>query len=348
MTATIDERATSTAPQFGYTLMSELRDPKALVAEAVRAEDAGFDFAVQSDHFHPWLESHGHSPFAWSVLGAVAQATDAMSLATMVTCPFGRYHPAIVAQAAATLAVLNDGRFTLGLGAGERLNEHVVGAGWPPIDVRHEQLAESIDVIRRLWSGRWVTYRGRHVTVEDARLFDLPDTPPDIYVGVSGPAGVQLALAEGTGICAIEPLAPLVQRYTDGGGAPARVWGQIPVSWDRDRDRARELARDRFRFGLPGWKVMSELPNIVNFEAATKDVTADQVAEQVPCGDDAGAVLRAVEAYVEAGFTNIALVQVGDDMDRFFDAWQRELAPELLRRRTGEPSGDGSRTAAGR
>jgi G6PDH family F420-dependent oxidoreductase len=164
-------------PRFGYTLYCEGNGPGDLVRQAVAAEQAGFEFAAISDHFHPWLPSQEHSPFAWSVLGAVAHATDRIELATMVTCPIMRYHPAIVAQMAATTAVLSVERFTLGLGAGERLNEHVVGAGWPPVDVRHEMLREAIVIMRRLWAGGYVTHRGDHFTVEDARVFDLPETP---------------------------------------------------------------------------------------------------------------------------------------------------------------------------
>src|SRR3954452_7444852 len=165
---------------FGYTLYCEGNDPLSLVRQAVAAEEAGFDFLVISDHFHPWLPEQRHSGFAWSILGAVAQATSAIKLATMVTCPIIRYHPAIIAQAAATVAVLSDGRFTLGLGAGERLNEHVVGKGWPPVDVRHEMLREAVDIIRLLWQGGYQSFRGEHFQLEDARIFDLPDDPIEI------------------------------------------------------------------------------------------------------------------------------------------------------------------------
>ena len=310
--------------------MSELRGPKELVAQAVRAEAAGFDFAVQSDHFHPWLDSHGHSPFAWSVLAAAAQATDALPLATMVTCPFGRYHPAIIAQAAATVAVLNDGRFTLGLGAGERLNEHVVGGEWPPADVRHEHLAESIEGHAGALDGRVddvpraARDRGGRPALRRPRL-----TAGDLHRGQrSGqrrpgprPRGGRLRHpARG------RPRRPV---HTAGGGAPGDTWAQLPVSWDRDAERALELAHERFRFGVPGWKVMAELPNIVNFEAATASVRKEDVAESVPSGSDVGAVVDALGEFVDAGYTRVAVVQVGDDIDGFLDAWTSEIAPEL-------------------
>ena len=218
----------SVVTRFGYTLMGEGHDPRMLVRNAGLAEQADFEFAVFSDHYHPWLPSQNHSPFTWSVLGAVASATERMELATMVTCPIIRYHPAIIAQAAATVAVMSEGRFTLGLGAGERLNEHVVGAGWPPADVRHEMLAEAIEVMRLLWSGDYVSHRGRHFTVEDARIFDLPEQPIEIFVAAGGADSVALAAESADGMCATEPDGDLVQAYLAAGGPKAATWSQIP------------------------------------------------------------------------------------------------------------------------
>src|SRR4051812_4522806 len=203
----------SAMARYGFTLMTELHGPNELVTLALEAEDAGFDFLVMSDHYHPWLGQHEHSPFAWSVLGAVASRTSTIGLATMVTCPFVRYHPAIVAQAAATIGVMSDGRFTLGLGAGEKLNEHVVGAGWPAADVRHEMLRESVDIIRDLWAGGYVTRRGEHLTVEDARIFDLPAVSPDLFIAASGGESADLAARCGGGICMTEPNRDLVEAF---------------------------------------------------------------------------------------------------------------------------------------
>lgn len=315
--------------RFGYTLMGEGHDPRTLVGNAVLAEQAGFEFAVFSDHFHPWLPSQHHSPFTWSVLGAVAHATERMDLATMVTCPILRYHPAIIAQAAATVAVLSEGRFTLGLGAGERLNEHVVGKGWPPADVRHEMLAEAIVVLRSLWTGDFVSHRGRYFTVEDARVFDLPDEPIELFVAVSGKASARLAAESAEGMCTVEPDAELVQGYLDVGGRPKGVWGQIPLSWHPDEAKGKEQALDQFRFGQPGWKVMAELPNPINFAAATETVTAEHMAEMMPCGPDPERHAAAIRAYVDAGYEHIAVVQVGDDQEGFLRFWQQELAPRL-------------------
>jgi G6PDH family F420-dependent oxidoreductase len=315
--------------RYGFTLMCELRDPKELVRQAVAAEEAGFDFLVISDHFHPWLGEHEHSPFAWSVLGAVADRTSRIEMATMVTCPFVRYHPAIVAQAAATIGVMSDGRFTLGLGAGENLNEHVVGAGWPAVDVRHEMLRESIEAIQELWQGGYVTRRGRHVTVEDARIFDLPATPPGIFVAGSGTASAELAAETGNGLCMTEPDRDTVDIYLKAGGDERAVWGQQPLVWTDDVDQGGETAHERFRFGVPGWKVMSELPNPVNFDAATSTVTVDDVTENVVVGSSTDALTTAFAEWTDAGVQNLAVVQVGDDVDGFLRAWADEIRPAL-------------------
>ncbi len=315
--------------RFGYTLMGEGHGPRALVDNAVRAEQAGFEFAVLSDHYHPWLPSQHHSPFTWSVLGAVAHATERMELATMVTCPTIRYHPAIIAQAAATVAVMSEGRFTLGLGAGERLNEHVVGAGWPSAEVRHEMLAEAIEVLRRLWSGGYVSHRGRYYNVEDARVFDLPEDPIEIFVAVSGGASASLAAEAAEGMCATEAEADLVAAYLDAGGRPEATWGQIPLSWHPDEAQGAAQAHDQFRFGHPGWKVMAELPNPVNFAAATETVTPEHMAEMVPCGPDPERHVTGIQTYVDAGFERIAVVQVGDDQEGFLRFWTKEVLPRL-------------------
>ncbi len=315
--------------RYGYTLFSELNPPSSLVHQAVDAEDAGFDFAVISDHFHPWLSSHTDSPFAWSVLGAVAEATSDIDLTTLVTCPFLRYHPAVIAQAAATIQSMSDGRFTLGVGAGERLNEHVVGRGWPSVDVRHEMLRESIEAIRDLWDGGFTTYRGEHVTVEDAKLFTLPQEPPEIAVAASGPESLDIAVEHGDALVAVSPDADLVGEFRERRGNDAWVIGQVPLAWDPDEDAAREMAM-RFSFGIAGWKVMSELPNTVNFDAAVNTVREEDVAAQVGIGPDPARHLEAIAAYTEAGFDEICVVQVGDDRgEGFFDFWSEQIAPEL-------------------
>jgi G6PDH family F420-dependent oxidoreductase len=314
--------------------MSEEHGPRELVGIARRAEAEGFAFLVQSDHFHPWVPEQQHSPYAWTVLGAVAVATESIELATFVTCPIVRYHPAIVAQKAATLAVLSGERFTLSVGGGERLNEHVVGRGWPSVTVRHEMLGEAIEIIRQLWTGGYQSYEGRHFRVEDARVFDLPDRPIPIAVAVSGAGSLRVALEHGDELVAVEPLGDLVSRFSAVKGPTARRTCQLAVCYDRDPRRAQSVAHERFRWSPLGWKVMAELPNPVNFAAATKLITPAQVEESIPCGPDPAPYVDAVRRFADAGFDRLAFVQIGDDQDGFFDFWTSELRAAVSERFT--------------
>ncbi len=315
---------------FGYTAMCEQTPVRQLVSDLAAAEEAGFDFSVMSDHYFPWLEQQGHSGYAWSVLGAAAQATSRLPLMTMVTCPTFRYHPAVVAQKAATVGVLSDGRFTLGLGAGERLNEHVTGGGWPSARVRHERLAEAAEIIRSLFSGDYMSYAGQYYQVERARLYDLPDAPPPIAIAVSGPESIRVAADHGDALIATEPDAELVSGFDQAGGAGKPRYGQLPVCYDADPSAARTRARELWRWATPGWPVMAELPDPRAFDAASASVTEDQIADLVPCGPDVGAHVAAARKYLDAGFTHLALVQVGaDDQDKFIAWAAAELLPAL-------------------
>jgi G6PDH family F420-dependent oxidoreductase len=317
---------------IGYTIMGEQAGPKQLIADAVRAERAGFDFLAASDHFSPRLEEQGHSPYVWSVLGAVAQATDTIELMTYVTCPTMRYHPAVVAQKAATVQLLSDGRFTLGLGAGENLNEHVVGAAWPPADIRHEMLTEALQIIRALFDGDAVTYRGRHLATENAKLWDLPAVLPPIGVAVSGARSCELAGANADLMIAVQPDAELGAKFDAAGGTGKPRVGQAAVSYDPDPELATARAREQFRWFTGGWDVMAELPAPRHFASATDSVRDDDVADQVPCGPDVASHVAAVQGFLDAGFTHVALVQIGGDaQEPFFDWAQRELLPELRR-----------------
>lgn len=315
--------------QIGYTFMCEQRSPKEMVQDAVLAERAGFDFSVISDHYHPWTRAQGHSGYAWSILGALAQATTRLPLMTYVTAPIIRYHPAIVAQKAATMAILSDGRFRLGLGAGEELNEHVVGKGYPPVDVRHEMLTEAIEIIRALWRGKPVTYHGKHYDVEGARLFDLPPAPPQIGVAVSGKQSCGIAGRMGDLVVAIEPKAELIQQFRLAGGAGKPAVGQITVCWGSDEQECVQRAHEQFGWSLGNWKILSELPNYVNFEAFVQTVTPEQVARKIPCGPDPEKIVQSVKQFVDAGFTEVALVQGGQNQAEFCDFYARELAPAL-------------------
>ena len=315
---------------FGYTLMSEQAGPKQLVADAVAAERAGFDFAVISDHYFPWLDAQGHSPYAWSVLGAVAQATERLPLMTYVTCPTIRYHPVIVAQAAATVQLLSDGRFILGLGSGENLNEHVVGGGWPSVDVRHQMLREAIEIIRALWDGDYVNYDGEFFEADSAKIWDLPDTPPPILVAASGPQACQLAAELGDMLAAVEPSSELVEAFDAAGGSGKPRVGQVPVSFDRDEEAAVARAHEQFRWFAGGFKVNAELPGTAAFDSASQFVRPEDVAEEIPCGADVDKAVEAVRPFVDAGFTHVALVQVGGDRQDEFISWaEQELLPAL-------------------
>ncbi|GHC72471.1 LLM class F420-dependent oxidoreductase [Nocardiopsis terrae] len=316
--------------KVGYKLFAEGYGPREIVEQAVRAERAGFDFVEISDHFHPWLFSHQHSGFVWSMLAAIAERTERIGLVTGVTCPILRIHPAIVAQAAATTALLSDGRFTLGLGAGERLNEHVVGRGWPNATTRHEMLREAIEIIRLLWSGGYHSYEGRHLVLEDARVFDLPEEPPPIAVAAGGARAAELAAQAGGGLFATEPDAELTRAYHEAGGAGPR-YGEVPLAWAPDDDKALESARELFRFGLTGWKVQSELPNPVNFEAATALIDSGDMADAFGYGPDPERHLAAVQGFVDAGFDHLVLINAGPDPEGFFTFFEEELAQQICR-----------------
>lgn len=306
--------------QYGYSLMCELYHPNDLLDQAARAEELGFDFLTISDHIHPWLYSHHHSPYAWSVLGALAAQTQRVELVSLVTCPTIRYHPAIVAQKAATVAAMSEGRFHLGVGAGENLNEHVVGRSWPPASVRHEMLEEAIEIMRSLWSGGFHSHEGKHYTVHDARIYTLPDEPPPVHVAVSGSKSIALAAKAGGGMVAVQPRSELTQSFEAAAGRGKPKYGQIAVSVDDDEARARRFAHERFRFAASGWKVMSELPNPINFEAATANVREEDVAKMISCGPDLDRHAAAIRQWTDAGFDRVAVVQVGEP-ERFFEAW---------------------------
>jgi G6PDH family F420-dependent oxidoreductase len=318
--------------KFGYTLMTEQSGPKELVRYAERAERLGFDFEVMSDHYFPWLAAQGHAPYAWSVLGAVAHVTSRVELMTYVTCPTIRYHPAVVAQKAATIGLLSDGRFTLGLGSGENLNEHVVGADWPAVHTRQHMLAEAIEVIRNLHTGELVDHQGDYFEVASARIWDLPEAPVPLAAAVSGDASIELLAPLADHMIAVQPEAELVETWNKTEGAPrigadARAIGQIPICWDPDESAAVQRAHEQFRWFAGGWAVNADLPTTAGFAGATQFVRPEDVAESIPCGPDLDKIVDSVKGYWEAGFTDVALVQVGGDaQERFLD----EAAGPLL------------------
>ncbi|WP_369054769.1 TIGR03557 family F420-dependent LLM class oxidoreductase [Kineococcus terrestris] len=320
--------------RIGYTCMSEQSDPRWLVRDARAAEEAGFDLVVFSDHYSPWLTSQGHAPYAWSVLGAVSQVTSRVELMTYVTAPTMRYHPAVVAQKAATVGLLSEGRFTLGLGSGENLNEHVVGERWPAVEERQDMLVEALEIIDELFEGQLLTYAGEHFRVDSARLWDLPERRVPIAVGVSGDKSCTRFAPLADHMIAVEPdpsFGPAwdAARTPDQPAASRRI-GQLPVCWDADRDAAIARAHDQFRWFAGGWKVNADLPTTAGFSGATQFVRPEDVAEAIPCGDDVDAVVEAASAFFAAGFTDLALVQVGGEHQQpFLEAAQRELLPAL-------------------
>jgi G6PDH family F420-dependent oxidoreductase len=303
---------------FGYTLMTEQSGPRELVRYAVAAEDVGFDFEVMSDHYSPWLTEQGHAPYAWTTLGAVAQATSRVGLMTYVTCPTLRYHPAVVAQKAATLQLLAEGRFTLGLGSGENLNEHVVGEGWPAIQTRQAMFREAVEIIRALRTGELVDYRGDYFEVDSARLWDVPDEGIDLALAVAGERAIENFAPLGEHLVGVEPESDLIETWNavDGSrriGSGARAIGQIPICWAPDEDTAVKRAHEQFRWFGGGWSVNADLPTPAGFAAASQFVRPEDVAGSIPCGPDLDQVVDAVSAYWTAGFTDIAIVQVGDE-----------------------------------
>ena len=315
--------------RFGYTLMTEQSGPKDLVRYASAAEDAGFDLLVSSDHYFPWLSAQGHAPYAWTVLGAVAQVTQQIELMTYVTCPTMRYHPAVVAQKAATLQILADGRFTLGLGAGENLNEHVIGEGWPPVAVRHEMLAEAVQIIRELLRGDgYTTFHGEYYDVDGGKIWDLPEGGVPIGLAVSGEKSVELAAQYADVLIATEPKPELTEQFEAAGGGGKKKVGQMPISYGTDKAAAVTRAHELFRwFGL-GWKVNADLPGTAGFDAASQFVREEDVESSLPCGDDVDAVIEAAKEYADAGFTHLALVQIGGDQQAPYLAWsEKTLMP---------------------
>jgi G6PDH family F420-dependent oxidoreductase len=316
---------------FGYTMMTEQSRPDQLVRDIQAAEAAGFDFSVTSDHFQPWLKEQGHAGYAWSILGAAAQATERIPLMTYVTCPTLRYHPAIVAQKAATMQILSGGRFRLGLGSGENLNEHVVGKRWPMAGVRLEMLSEAVDIISGLFDGdESFNYRGKHFDVETAKLWDLPDERVPIGIAVSGEDSCRLAGRKADVMVAVEPKAELGEMFDAAGGKGKPRVGQIAIAYDTDRDAAVQRAHEQFRwFGL-GWGVNADLPGPNGFDSATAFVRPEDVGDQLPCGPDVEEHVEKIKPFIDAGFTEVALVQIGADQQEPFMSWaENELLPAL-------------------
>jgi len=315
--------------KLGYKLSSEEHSPQDLVRYARRAEDLGFRFAAISDHIHPWVDRQGHSPFVWSVIGAIAQATNELELVTGVTCPTMRMHPVIAAHAAATSACLLPGRFSFGIGSGEHLNEHVTGAKWPPAQVRLEMLEEAIQVIRALWRGRLTSHRGKHFTVENARLYDVPDEPIPLLVAGSGPTSVRLAGREGDGFIGLAPDADVVGKFEDAGGQGKPKYCEVNVCYAADEATARRTVKEWWPVAGLGGQLMQEIPLPSQFEAACEPVSEEAATENVVCGPDPDRHIEEIQKFADAGYDHIWIHQIGPDQDGFFTFYEDQVLPKL-------------------
>jgi G6PDH family F420-dependent oxidoreductase len=317
--------------RIGYFLSCEEFGPHELLDQARLARDAGIDRLWISDHYHPWVDAQGESPFVWSVIGALATATPGMHVTTAVTCPTVRIHPAVIAQAAATSSVLLEGRFALGVGSGEALNEHILGDGWPEAEVRQEMLEEAIEVMRGLWEGRQFSHYGPHYAVENARIYTLPDVAPDVIVSGFGPKAVDLAARVGDGYCTVGPDKESVERFRAGGGGDKVVQGGTKVCFGPDEQACVKTVHRLWpNEALPG-ELAQVLPQPAHFEQASELVTEAMIAESVPCGPDVDRIAETFQAFADAGFDELYVQQIGPDQRAFFDVLKTELLPALGR-----------------
>ena len=314
--------------KIGYFLSCEEFGPLDLLNQARMAEEAGFEALWISDHYHPWLEEQGNSPFVWSVIGGLAQATS-LPVTTGFTCPTMRIHPAVIAQAAATSKVMLGGRFSLGVGSGENLNEHIFGDPWPSTDVRLEMLEEAIEVMRLLWDGGQKSHQGKHYTVENARLYTLPEEPPEVLISGFGPKAIDLAGRVGDGYCGVAPDPDIVDLFRSSGGADKPAHAGTKVCYMEDESEARKTAYRLWRNeALPG-ELAQELPVPAHFEQATQLVTEEMVGEAFSCGPDPDKHLQQLQAYAQAGYDEIYVQQTGPEQEGFFRFYEREILPKL-------------------
>jgi len=315
--------------QLGYKLCSEEQNPQELVQCARQAEESGFDFAMISDHFHPWVDRQGQSSFVWAVLGGIAQVTKRLKIGTAVTCPTTRIHPAIIAQAAATAAAMLPGRFMLGLGSGENLNEHIFADHWPETDVRQDMLEEAVEVIRLLWQGGQQSHYGGYFTVENARIYTLPESLPPMLIAAAGPKAAELAGRIGDGLVATSPDKEVKEQFERAGGKGKPCYAEMTVCWAEDEKRARQTAFECWPNVAIKGELTQLLPVPAHFEQAAKMLKEDDVAEQIVCGPDPAKYIDDLREYEKAGFSNVFIHQIGPDQAGFFRFCERELMPRL-------------------
>ena len=310
--------------RIGYFLSCEEYTPAQLVEQARLAQDAGFQGLWISDHYHPWNDAQGQSPFVWSIIGALSQVVT-IPVTTAVTCPTIRIHPAVVAQAAATSAVLHDGRFVLGVGTGEALNEHITGTRWPLADERLEMLEEAVDMIRQLWQGDYVTHHGKHYTVEQARVYTLPSTPPKIYISAFGPKAIEVAARIGDGYISTSPDADLVSEFRRRAGEGKTVQGGFKGCWAPSEDEGTEIAHRLWgTSGIPG-ELSQVLPSPKHFEQAAQLVTPEMTRKALPCGPDPAGHAEQLKKYEAAGFDEVYVANIGPHYRELIDLYRREF-----------------------
>lgn len=316
--------------KIGYNLSSEEHAPSDLVRNAQRAEALGFDFAMVSDHFHPWLDRQGQSPFVWSVIGAIAHTTDKLRLGTGVTCPIMRIHPAIIAQAAATAAAMMPGRFFLGVGSGENLNEHIFGEHWPTAPVRLEMLEEAVQVIRELWMGEEMSHYGKYFTVENARVYTLPEELPPIYMASSAEISARLAGRIGDGLISTALVEEVLQNFDEGGGNGKPRYGKVDVCWASSEEEGSKTAYEQWaNTGVKG-QLNQELATPQLIEQAASLVLEEDIAQKIVCGPDPEKHLEKIHEYADFGFDHIYVHQIGPDQEGFFEFYEKNILPELL------------------
>lgn len=315
--------------ELGYKLSSEEQRPNDLVRYAAMAEDAGFTFSLISDHYHPWIDKQGQSPFVWCVIGGIAHATKRLRLGTGVTCPTVRVHPAIMAQAAATAAAMMEGRFFFGVGTGENLNEHVVGQGWPETEVRQERLREAIEIIRQLWRGGYQSHHGRHYTVENARLYTLPETLPPLMIAAGGPKSAEVAAKLGDGLIGTSPDKKMLAKFDEAGGRSKPKIAELGVCWASDERSARRTAHEWWPTAAMESSLSWELPLPKHFQDVATLVTEDAVAETIVCGPDVDRHVEAIKKYAEAGYDQVCIHQIGPDQQGFLKFYERDVMPRL-------------------
>jgi coenzyme F420-dependent glucose-6-phosphate dehydrogenase len=324
--------------KLGYALSSEEHEPNQLVANAQMAEHLGFEFLLISDHFHPWVPQQGQSSFVWSVLGGIAQATRRVRVGTGVTCPIMRFHPALAAQAAGTVAAMMPGRFFLGLGTGEYLNEHIFEDAWPRIETRREMLAEAIHIIRELWKGEEYSYEGTYYTVRDARIYTLPEELPPLYMAASGPESAELAAEISDGLISTSSGDDVVAAFQKAGGAEKPRYGMIKVCWAKSEEDAKETVKYWWPISTVSGPLHSDLPTPKHFEDVVEVMEEPKIPEDTILGPNPNAYLKAIRTLEESNYDHIYLHQIGPDQDGFFKFFKTELMPLLEKEELAQES----------